>query len=192
MKDKLKEFASSHKDDFDSVPELGHFDRFKELQKEQETQKTETIVQKETKWVLMKVAAMLILVLGVGWLFFNLGKMQVNDELVVASLEVGAINDELSEAEVFFANKVDKKRKEVLAYSGGRSSATSKIMLELEKLELQYSDLKNELLVNEESPQIVNAMIENYRLRLSLLERLLKQLKKSNTLKQKYHEQEQA
>jgi len=38
----------------------------------------------------------------------------------------------------------------------------------------------------------INAMIENYRMRLSVLERLLEQLKRSNTIKQKHHDEIQA
>ncbi|MGK0286334.1 MAG: hypothetical protein ACI9GM_001383, partial [Salibacteraceae bacterium] len=106
--------------------------------------------------------------------------------------EVSAVEkygEDLTEVEVFFTEKVNLKRDEVLAYAGTNNRATSKILLELDKLELQYIDLKKELLMNDNNPQIINAMVENYRTRFSLLERLLEQLKKSNTIKQKHHEQ---
>ena len=196
MSDKLKEFISSHEDQFDSSPMEGHFERFKKLQSTQQVNKSNEITaKKENNWVLLKVAAVLVLMLGSGWLFFNLGKMQASNTVVAsssASDNSANFNEELTEAEFFFTGKINSKKEEVLAFSGKDNPATSQIMLELEKLELQYIDLKEELSINDNNPKIINAMVENYRMRLSLLERLLEQLKKSNTIKQKRHDEVQA
>lgn len=186
MSDKLKEFISKNEAEFDQLPKSGHFERFKALQ-----DKANPVPKKSQKMVWMRVAAILISVLGISYLFFNLGKMQAKDELVAST---GSIieNSELLEAEIFFSEKVDTKKQEVLAFSKNSDPATQHIMAELDKLELQYIDLKEELSINSDNPQIINAMVENYRVRLSLLERLLEQLKKSNTLKQKHHVKVQA
>ncbi len=186
MSDKLKEFISKNEAEFDQLPKSGHFERFKALQ-----EKSNPVPKKGQKMVWIRVAAMFISVLGLSYLFFNLGKMQANDELV-ASTDTVIENSELLEAEIFFSEKVDTKKQEVLAFSENIDPATQHIMAELDKLELQYIDLKEELAINSDNPQIINAMVENYRVRLSLLERLLEQLKKSNTLKQKHHVKVQA
>jgi hypothetical protein len=189
MSDKLKEFISLNEEQFDSAPRSGHFERFKKLQAQQEKAHKPS---QNNNWMFAKIAAVFILVIGVSWLFYNLGKMQTNGEILVAQTNEQYLNDELIEAELFFTEKVNLKRKEVLAYTGSASPETNKIMLELDKLELQYLDLKEELSINDNNPQIINAMVENYRARFSLLERLLDQLKKSNTIKQKHHDEVQA
>ena len=189
MSDKLKEFVSNNEESFDGAPRSGHFERFKKVQELH--QKTE-FTPKQNKWVLTKIAAVFVLVMGVSFLFYNLGKMQSNTQQLAANSGVNSFNEDLTEAELFFTEKVNVKRKEVLAFSGSNNPATTKIMRELEKLELQYIDLKEELSINDNNPQIINAMVENYRMRLSLLERLLEQLKKSNTIKQKHHDEVQA
>ena len=186
MSDKLKEFISKNEAEFDQLPKSGHFERFKALQ-----EKASPVPKKGQKMVWMRVAAMFIGVLGMGYLFFSLGKMQASDELVATNNGV-IVNTELAEAEIFFSEKVDSKKQEVLAFSKSNDPATKQILVELEKLEWQYIDLKKELAINSDNPQIINAMVENYRVRFSLLERLLEQLKKSNTLKQKHHVKVQA
>ncbi|MGB0391000.1 MAG: hypothetical protein ACPGRC_04895 [Salibacteraceae bacterium] len=189
MSDNLKEFISKNEEQFDSAPSSGHFERFKKLQ-ERNARPVE--VPAKNKWVLSKIAAVFVLVIGVSWLFYNLGKMDSNGEILTSKTTAQTFNEELYDAEVFFSEKVSIKRQEVLAYSGTNSLETQKIMQELDKLELQYIDLKEELAINSNNPQIINAMVENYRMRFSLLDRLLKQLKKSNTIKQKHHDEVQA
>ncbi|MFT4754331.1 MAG: hypothetical protein ACI85Q_001888 [Salibacteraceae bacterium] len=186
MSDKLKEFISKNEAKFDALPQNGHFERFKKRQEKSTLSEPKAA---NFKWVMTKIAAVFILVLGVSFLFFNLGKMQATTDLVAEVSAVEKYGEDLTEVEVFFTEKVNLKRDEVLAYAGTNNRATSKILMELDKLELQYIDLKKELLMNDNNPQIINAMVENYRTRFSLLERLLEQLKKSNTIKQKHHEQ---
>jgi len=190
MSDKLKIFIEENEAEFDAVPRAGHFERFKQKQSQQ-------VIPVKAKPIVisgfMKIAALAILVFGIGWLFFNLGKMQGSQEFASNSNANAIINaSELTEAETFFTEQVDLKRKEVLTYASSNNEATKQIMLELEKLELQYLDLKEELAINDNNEQIINAMVENYRMRLSVLERLLEQLKKSNIIKQKHHENIQA
>ncbi len=189
MSDKLKKYIAANEESFSASPRAGHLDRFKKLQQKQ----VKPIAPRKIQIpVFMQIAAAFVLVFGIGWLFFNLGKMSNTPSY--ASIENTPVNfsDELSEAETFFTQQVDIKKKEVLAFSSSDNVATSQIMLELEKLELQYIDLKEELAINSNNAQIINAMIENYRMRLSVLEKLLHQLKKSNTIKKQHHDEIQA
>lgn len=190
MSDKLKKFIAENEVDFDRAPAAGHFERFK---KKQEAELRITLAPKKP-WapVIMRAAAIFVGVLGVSWLFYTLGKMEASNGFAQQTNPNLGFSTELVEAENFFNAQVETRKKEVLAYASSDSEGLTQIMTELEKLELQYLDLKEELAVNNNNERIVNAMIENYRSRLELLERLLKQLKKSNQLKQKHHDQIQA
>ncbi len=186
MSDRLKEFISKHEAEFDQEPRDGHLERFKQLNIQKNV-----VPRKGQDFTVWKMVAMLVVILGVGYLFFNLGKMQATNNLVADNyLEESRM--EMTEAEIFFSEKVATKKQEVLAFSEVNDPATQQIMLELDKLELQYMDLKEELTINSDNPQIINAMVENYRSRFSLLEKLLEQLKKANTIKQKHHVEVQA
>ena len=190
MSDKLKNFIAENDASFDSFPKPGHFERFS--QKQIET----TLVKKsnrDTMPAFIKIAAIFVLVFGIGWLFFNLGKIEGAQEFAISTVQqpINASN-ELIEAEYFFTEQVKLKKEEVLANASNNNEETKQILLEVEKLELQYLDLKEELIINNNSEQVINAMIENFRMRLSVLEKLLKQLKKSNTIKQNHNENIQA
>ena len=195
MSDKLKKYIAENEEHFDTAPLTGHFERFKMLQEKQALdvpkRSEQRSLQQSSPNMLMRVAAITVLVLGIGWMLFNLGKIQGAQEFTDANSSP-VFSDEFKEAEFFFTEQVNQKKKEVLAFSSPDNQDTKQIMEELKKLELQYLDLKEELTLNQDNPQIINAMIENYRIRLSVLERLLKQLKKSNTIKQKHHDEIQA
>jgi hypothetical protein len=189
MSDKLKKYIANNEEHFSASPRAGHLDRFKKLQQKQ----VKPIPTKKFQIpAFIQVAAAFVLVFGIGWLFFNLGKMQNSQSFATEENVPVNFSEELAEAESFFTQQVDLKKKEVLAFSASDNMATSQIMLELEKLELQYLDLKDELAINSNNAQIINAMIENYRMRLSVLEKLLHQLKKSNTIKKQHHDEIQA
>tara|TARA_R110002050_G_scaffold244268_1_gene380920 strand:+ start:75867 stop:76454 length:588 start_codon:yes stop_codon:yes gene_type:complete len=195
MSDKLKQFIADNEAQFDTTPKPGHFDRFKALQEQHAHTAMNADSQQQQNSslpMLMKIAAILVLVLGIGWMIFNLGKMQGAQEFATIGNASPIDSDELKEAEFFFTEQVDLKKKEVLAFSNTNNADTKHILLELEKLELQYIDLKEELEINQNNAQIINAMVDNYRMRLSVLERLLAHLKKSNTIKQKHHDEIQA
>lgn len=188
MSDNLKKYIAENNAEFDALPNTGHFERFKQKQG------LKTIVKKSKQPVIpvfIKIAAVFILVFGIGWLVFNLGKIQASQEFASNTSSINISND-MEEVEFFFTEQVNLKKKEVLAYSSSNNKATQHIMLELEKLELEYLDLKEELAINNNNEQVINAMIENYRMRLNLLEKLLQQLKKSNKIKQQHHEKIQA
>lgn len=191
MSDKLKNYIADNEEHFDSAPTSGHFERFRKLQDKQELVNVKPLSRKTSTNLIVNVAAITVLFLGLGWMLFNLGKIQGAQEFTETN-QNNSISTELLEAEFFFTEQVNQKKKEVLAFSSPENQDTKQIMEELKKLELQYLDLKDELSLNQDNPLIINAMIENYRIRLSVLERLLKQLKKSNTIKQKHHDEIQA
>lgn len=190
MSDKLKKFIEDNEAEFDQLPRPGHFDRFKQKQA-QFTPSSKPNADSFSVW--LKVAAVFVLVFGIGWLFFNLGKMQGNQEFASNAIGISENNtNELAEVEFFFDQQVVLKKKEVMLFASNNNEATNQILIELERLEVQYIELKEELAINSNNEQIINAMIENYRNRLSLLEKLLSKLKKSNTIKQKHHDNIQA
>lgn len=187
MSDRLKKYIEDNGAYFESVPSAGHLDRFKQKLQMEPVQKSVSAIP-----MFMKIASILVVVFGLGWFIFNLGRIQGSQEFAQTSTTANLFTNELAEAEVFFTAQVDQKKKELLAYSSTDNEDTKLILLELDKLELQYIDLKEELAFNSNNAQIINAMIDNYRVRLTLLERLLKQLKKSEQLKQKHHVEIQA
>ena len=88
---------------------------------------------------------------------------------------------ELIEAEQHYEAMIEVKMVEVKSYQKinnlSREDMLSGEMIELKEI---YQELKGELKGNIENEKIINAMIQNYRMRLEILETLLEQL---NSLK---------
>lgn len=183
MHDKLRAYIETHKDKEELDVPLGHASRF---QKRMQSRGA------ETKMIALKWVASLAILVGVGWLFYHLGKIQAtSDESLMASTPI-ELPQEFQEAESFFVAQVAQKKKAVLVYEETHGPAINQLMNELVKLEQQYEELKSELAVNTHNERIINSMIENYRTRLAVLEKLLKKLNNSNQYKNKHHVEIQA
>ena len=54
------------------------------------------------------------------------------------------------------------------------------VHIQLELLDDEYQSLRNDLKDNADSEEVINAMIENYRLKLHMLEKILEEIQKNN------------
>jgi len=87
---------------------------------------------------------------------------------------------ELMEAEVFYSSQINDAKGQIVTLSGNNHELIDEINFDLIELDDVYSDLKNDLKDNGDNEEVIEAMIQNYRLKLQILEDILIQLKKSN------------
>lgn len=172
MPDNLKKWANENRESFEERPPLGHEERFKKRL----NTKRESIIP---EW--MRYAASVLLLMGLGWTIFQAGVNSGIDQEAESQTVASIMPAELLEVEQFFSASVANKKAELenLAAADGNPEIQS-VLSELEELEDQYEELKQELMINTGNERIVNAMIENYRLRLEVLEKLLMKLNKYN------------
>lgn len=164
--DKFKEFVDKHRDSFNIYRE--DYDEIWEnieskLDKQGKNEGLKTI------W---KVAASFLLVLAVGslvllakrngaWVYQ--GNQAVPVELAEAAFHYqGMINDKL---EIIQANKHD---------------VGEEIFEDLEALDQAYFELKNDLKDNADNEEVVQAMIQNYKMKLEILQAILDELKRNS------------
>jgi len=84
---------------------------------------------------------------------------------------------ELIEAEAYYSVQVSTKLREVETLAKGSPELLEHLHQDLGELDHVYEELKRDLQENLSNEQVVNAMIQSYRLKLEILERLLEQLK---------------
>ena len=136
---------------------------------DQDIQPSNQVVVKKLAWRKWAVAASIFLAVGVGlfWQQSN-NRGQSNggsfaSELPTKLLEIDAHYNKLINTHVRQVKNSkelsEQQKNEVISY--------------LEKLEKESLDLEKELKVNINNVQIIQAMIENYRARLEVLEKLL-------------------
>ena len=175
-KDNIEKYISEHRGEFDqdTPPPLVWVNIEKHLDKSD----TKNSVVKEMRSPgiirIMQVAAMFVVVMGVGLLI----GLQINkgDSNIYASPQL----QEFVEAEKHYSSEINKMWTVVNA-SNVEEKET--IQADLNALDAVYNELKNELLSNPKAntDYVVNAMISNYRAKIDILETVLQGYKEEKT-----------
>lgn len=168
-KDKLKEFISEHREEFDfGMPS-------EKVWKGIEKQVTP---KEKTRWMIPAVAASACFILVSAFLFLNKTETEIQDEVLTQNEESpqNIISNELAEIEEYYAVQVDLKVTEAKKYE-----ESEELLEEVDLLKEEFLTLKKEMGQGANSGELLEAMIENYKLRLGLLEDLLKEYEQDKT-----------
>ena len=173
MKDKLKQYVDQERKNFDIYQvdvELAWNNIETELEKGHE--KTMHFPWK----AMLKVAAVLILVSVVAIGYYSNNQRIMLDQQGIA---LHNLSSELADTEAFYTSQIDEKIKLIKVESGDMDPD---VLEQLELLDQDYLSLKNDLRDNADSEEVINAMIEYYRLKLALLEKILNEIQKNDDI----------
>ncbi len=175
---KLEQFLADHRQEFDSEspPPMIWMNLDKELANNRKAVKS-TIVHdlKQTNIIrVMQVAAMFVVVMGVGLLIgleINKSGNSYNNPHL----------DEFVEVERHYNNKIDNMWATVKSTG---IEETEDVEEDLKSLDAVYNELKEELLKGKGSNtnEVVNSMIHNYRSKIDILETVLNKTNQPNQL----------
>ena len=177
--DKLEKFIIDNRNEFDDLePNPAIWDK---IQKKE----PKTI---ELNWtrILLRVAAVVVIFVS-SYIFFDYtGKLNNNQELAKTRLENfegESIYEDLMEAEFYYSSQIEQRKEEFYHLAGNTSPLRNDINIELSELDNIFRELKEDLNDNANNEEVVVAMIQNYRLKLEILEDILMQLEpaKENT-----------
>ncbi len=175
-KDRLEEFIKNHRDEFDqdSPPPMVWMNIEKSLDNEKKKGAVVREMSTSTVIKIMQIAAMFVVVMGVGLLI----GLQINNgnTNALASPQL----QEFVEAEKHYSSEIDKMWQVVNA---SNLDDKQTIQEDLNALDAVYNELKNELLSNPkaDTDYVVNAMINNYRAKIDILETVLMEYKMEKT-----------
>jgi len=173
QQDNLEKYISDHRSDFDSEspPPMVWMNIEKIISDEKGD--TPKVIQMKTPTIMriMQVAAMFVVVMGVGLLI----GLQLSDGRA-SDYDSNPNLQEFVEAERHYSNQIDKMWTAVKV-SGIEEQNT--IQEDLEALDQVYNELRNELLEDsgQNTDKVVNAMIQNYRTKIDILETVLNKTK---------------
>ncbi|MBN1950508.1 MAG: hypothetical protein JW801_04850 [Bacteroidales bacterium] len=168
MKDRLEEFVRSHQEEFDV------FEPSEELWgKIQHVLKP----RQQIRWTyyLSRVAVVAVIIGGtlIAQRMFT-EQREKPAKPRVAEVEIDI--PELREAEVYYTGMLNEKLEEVKPYLAGNPDLQDELEMDLSELDSIYVSLKNDLKDDIANQEVLEAMIQNYRLRISLLEDMLEYL----------------
>jgi hypothetical protein len=87
---------------------------------------------------------------------------------------------ELREAENYYTGLLNEKLDEIKPILSACPSLEKELNYDLNQLDSIYRELKNDLKDNIANQEVIDAMIQNYRLRISILEEVLSEIKPDN------------
>jgi hypothetical protein len=163
MKDRLEEYVRSHREEFD-VFEPGE-SLWEGIEKKIESGK-----KIHLGFYLIRaagIAAIFLISLTIHRFFFR-----TSDQ----ALEI----PELVEAEIYYSGLIDNKLEEVRPLLSEYPEIESEIDTDLSELDSVYKSLKEDLKDNVSNQEVVEAMLDNYRMRIEILEEMLQYLESKN------------
>ena len=157
-----------HETNFDfQEPESGHFMRFENKLKA--SKKNDNY-----SWKWLSVAASILLMIG-----FWFGKIQQK-----STIDLADISPKMEEIQGYFIAEINEKTKILEKNKTFENKLIIKQTLgQLTKLENEYQQLLKELNKQGNQKEIINFMLENYQLRLEILENMLKKITQIRKLK---------
>lgn len=189
MQDGLEKFVKNNREAFDA--KVPSFDLWENIEKGLNEQKEEKIIPPAPKSRRMSVvkssnntfrrrmmrygsiAAVGLLLLTIGGVIGSLWSGNSGNAMANMEVSLSDVSDEYAETEAFYAQKVSANIQELK-----KRNYDEGILDDIQELDEAFQELKRELgqsnaFSNEE---IVQAMIENYQMKIEILERVLERL----------------
>ena len=174
MKDRLEKYIEDNRNEFDMREPSA--DLWNKIAANQNQPK----VRRLNASVLWRVAAVIVIFLT-GFLVqeirYNIGG---DNTLQMAQEKQEVVIPELQETEAYYAHQVSMMMNEVERYSVNDPGIYEEVKYDLTELDSVYSELKEDLKENVANDEVIEAMIQNYRIKLQILEDLLSELKQIN------------
>lgn len=173
---KLREFFEENRRALDvETPPLDLWDAI-----EQELDGDEKEESKgKTLWLytFMKAAAVLLVAFGLGYsvAHYNIGPSKtvasVEKKADTKNVELAKIAPEMVEVEGFYVANIASFKKQIKSYQNVDETLVKEFLDEHDALDKMYDELKQMLLQDVDNEKIVNLMIQNLQMRMSVLEK---------------------
>jgi predicted CopG family antitoxin len=177
MSDRLEDFVKQHQQQFDRHepdPSLWlkiHPDNAQ-------------VVQKSRPMRLLRIAAAVAMIFAgsTAGIYFLTGEKGGTD------LYSSELYSEIVETEQYYSRMVSDRYNELQPFLVANPSASEMLTTDMDELDDVYRELKEDLKDNASNPEVIEAMILNYRVKLEILEVLLNQLKEKENQDDEKHE----
>lgn len=166
--DRLESFVENNRHEFDN---LEPSDELWNAISQRLDEKDKT---RQNRFVWMKVAAAVAVILMIPGMLYFLGNEDRNQS--ANSEQVNPEVEELIEAEAYYAQQVSGKLAEIQKCYKVYPELKVEVEDDLTELETMYQSLKNDLQDNVSNKEVIEAMIENNRNRMKLVEDILEQI----------------
>jgi hypothetical protein len=141
------------------------------------------------RWI--SVAAMIVVVLTVAALFYvNPDGRKIASSGDKHEIRLVNANPELKETEIYYNNLINSLYSEAVPLLTAHKDMEDELLSDLSQLDSLCTDIKKDLRDRVSNQEVIDALINNYRIRIQILEEMLVLLKENenNTEKKQNHE----
>lgn len=185
--DKLEKYILDHREQFDDLePDPAIWDKI-------DTRKA-PVVKINWKGIAWKVAAAVIIFIG-SYFFHDYMTSRYQGEANFLGKKVrdtSPIVKELFEAEAYYTSQINIKKEEVFRLTASNPEVRQEVDNEMVDLDRVFKELKDDLKDDADNQEVIEAMIQNYRLKLDILEEMLNQLQQYNKSQNKEDDENKA
>jgi hypothetical protein len=96
-------------------------------------------------------------------------------------MHASVINKEINDVSYFYETEIDRKREQVIALTAETPAIKEEIEMDFEALDIALVELKADLNDDVSNSEVLTAMIQNYRLKLQILEQILEFVEPTST-----------
>jgi hypothetical protein len=170
MMDNFEKFIQENRESFDALePGANVWNKVEKNLKKKKSIPIRTIIYR---------AAAVALIFVVSYMFST---YMIKNDLKLTGIfkKQQVVIPELQEAEVYYAGLIDNKLEEIKPFLNADPNLEDELLLELSELDSIYKNMKEDLKDNIANQEVIEAMIQNYRLRVSILEDILSEFKET-------------
>lgn len=183
--DKLEKFIIQNRDSLDNLePPSQLWDGIQEIKDPTKT-KSRVIALPVYKWAIRIASAIILFVASY---YYHDYKNKPSSLLTSTELPEASLLSELLEAEYYYTAQINFETEKFYKVTVGNKPLRNEIQNELKNLDKEFSELKDDLMDNADNEDVIAAMIQNYRLKLSILQDIMYQLKEQKTVKKTTNE----
>lgn len=136
--------------------------------------------EKSINWKWLSVAAMVIVVLGFATLLLKPSFSLKNNNEISNADGINPVIPQLSETEIYYNNLVNTLYREAAPLLTTNPEINMELTEDLTRLDSISSDIRKDLKENIANQEVVEALIQNYRIKIRLLEDILNLLKEND------------
>lgn len=189
----LEKIIQNNRKAYDSdEPSDGHFDRFDarldELHSEVKVNQPKVIHLINRHW--WQVAAVIVILVGFRVVFHN--SLTKEEDMSIGRNEA-ILSPELSEVEIYYTSLADERFDlidKLVPDSTEGSKIKEMVDMEMSELDQNYGELIEEYKKNPDDDRIIDAIINNYRIKAEILDNIIIKLQELKNQKNENHEDE--
>lgn len=181
--DKLEQFILDNRDGFDDLKPSENL--WSKIENDLPPVKEKNI--SFTK-VMLRVAAVIVIFISSYFFHDYMSNTNVVDSKQQVEVQQSESFKTLVEAKMYYSSEIQFKKQELFQLTTNTPEIQKSINAELEELDNLFVQLKEDLGDQANNDEVIEAMIQNYRIKLEILNQMLQQIKAKNS-KNNNHEE---